>query len=685
MKKNFSFKAFFITAKAFVKKNVLSCLCLLLATLVAITGSISYSKYISTAPAGTHTPGAGSFTASASIDGISALSFTNTAFWGGTVEDDKIAMNALRSINFSVNNFSVVEGVEKVAEVRMKYNLSFSAPVNFVHKLAIQLFNEEDKPMLPQIVLMDFINAATHGHAFQTATSNDYNSTYHHDLTFQTSKINNDCTGVFDGTIHGEAVKVIVKLEEYTKKTHQLLHFRTWDTSAITSTTNPTVKDEGGKLLPPLQVKFTREIPFYKITISMSNMVLPASEKTTVKHTIRLAPTDTIEDDHLAGYFVKQSTINPNYYEPITSIYGPNDGGNSIDYIMQTVKEQSVSEYYTSEDAFNDAISETDLEQYQKKNHFNEHVVVSHNKNVMGNIHVYNKDEVGTFVDNSSSSMLELGSFIHEEREYIDHFSDHDVVGGYIYVKRLGTPGNYTWQLVTESEATSNGDGDQTKYFRIYVKYGELINKTEVKLTAGVLKTEMSSREDYVVKNVITTKVTDEETHDDILLHVTANELIRYTITENASGTLTLTRHLDIEEEGLIWYEKDGGDNWVKTTTQLTEPNLVIKPLVVKTQEYTNVNDEVVYQKSVTDYIIRELIRDTKQTDVEVEEVKTTIINGEGVPEDVYYTQSSPLAFFQTQTDPGGNNVDVQKIFLSQCYSKNYPFYVNVVFEQVLE
>ena len=43
-------KNFFSNAKVFIKKNALSCLCLLLATLVAITGSVSYSKYVSSSP-----------------------------------------------------------------------------------------------------------------------------------------------------------------------------------------------------------------------------------------------------------------------------------------------------------------------------------------------------------------------------------------------------------------------------------------------------------------------------------------------------------------------------------------------------------------------------------------------------------------------------------------------------------
>ena len=172
---------------AYVKQNFFACACFLLAGLVALTGSFSYSKYISSDPVN-NASGAGSFSASANIDGVSALSFTNTAFWGGTVDEDRIAMNALRSINFSVNNFNVVDGVEKVAEVKLQYSLSFSTPANFAEKLAVQLFDGTDKALLPQVVLRDLINATNHDHIFQTAESEDFNSVYHHDLTFTTSK-----------------------------------------------------------------------------------------------------------------------------------------------------------------------------------------------------------------------------------------------------------------------------------------------------------------------------------------------------------------------------------------------------------------------------------------------------------------------------------------------------------------
>jgi len=643
-----SLKKFF----EYVKKNFFACACFLLAGLVALTGSFSYSKYISSDPVN-DASGAGSFTASANIDGVSALSFTNTAFWGGTVDDDRIAMNALRTINFSVNNYNVVDGVEKVAEVKLQYSLSFSTPTNFAERLAIQLFDSDDKVMLPQVVLNDLILAATHKHVFQTATSDDFNSVYHHDLTFETSKVGNNYTAVFDGSIHDEPVKVVIKLEEYMRSTHQLLHFRTWDTSGITSAEKPTVNEEGGKLTPPLQVKFTRTIPFYRITISMSNMVLPAGEKATKKHSIRLAPTDTLKDDHLAGYFVEKVG---DEYLPVTSLYGPNNEGEVVNYELQTVKEVSFDEYYTDARAF----TEADKTPYQKKNNYGEHHVVEHDENLVGSVHYYTIGETGYFENNASTTFVELGSFAHEDRRFIDD--------SYVYLMRTVSGSNVQWTLLDE---VPTWDGTANKYYRLHVKFGEIITRAELKLTKGNLKSEIEEIKAFEVSDV---QINADGTHDDVTFNITSTNLLRYTLLENASGTYTVSQILDIEEEGLVYEVLKGNKNWGSTSETIHEPNLTIKPYVTTTN-YTNASNEVVIEQQGTEYIIKKLSRDISRVNVEVEDVRTTIINSEGEPQEIVYTQTNPLNLI------GDDNL--QKVYLSQCYSKNYPFYVNVVFEQV--
>lgn len=283
---------FFKRVCGFVKKNVVSCVCLLLATLVFVTGSVSYSKYLSSGGGGDFS-GIGSFSVSTNIDGVSALSFTNTAFWGGSASGDRIAMNALRSLKFSVNNFETdADGNKKVADVRTRYTLTFSAPAAFVDKLAIQVFSESDQPIMPQIVISDLKAAADSGKgSYDTSESDDFNGSDYTDLQFALSST----TDYYVATAGG----LTVTLEKFTKSVEQSLLFRMWDTSGVTSESNPTVSAETGKLQPPLTVTYTQETEFYRIGVYSESFVLPAGEEKTAVYTVRLAPTDSIIDEHL--------------------------------------------------------------------------------------------------------------------------------------------------------------------------------------------------------------------------------------------------------------------------------------------------------------------------------------------------------------------------------------------------
>ena len=324
-------KKFFSYAKVFIKKNAISCACLLLATLVAITGSVSYSKYISTAPI-TEGSGAGSFSASATIDGISAFSFTNTAFWGGTVEEDKIAMNALRSVDFHVRNYEYDgSGNKKIADVKMKYNLVFDAPKNFAERLAIQVFDEANKPLLPQIVLsylLDSVASSTTG-VFDTGKTPDYNASEIHDEVFDVVKSGD----TFTATMRDNEDTVII-VEDYFEDVHQRLDFRTWDCSALTNTINPSLNVEGGTLTPPLTVNYMEEnVEFYRIIIKMPQFILEPGAEREAHYSIRIAPTDTIQDGHLGGSFAQ---LIDGKYVPVKEIYG----GSSNDWYLGTIHEK---------------------------------------------------------------------------------------------------------------------------------------------------------------------------------------------------------------------------------------------------------------------------------------------------------------------------------------------------------
>ena len=651
------------SALPFIKKNIFSCLCLLLSALVALTGSISYSKYISTDNVNKK-PGAGSFSCSASIDGVSALSFTNTAFWGGTAADDKIAMNALRSINFSVNNWEVVNGEEKVTEVKTSYDLVFSAPKNFATKLAFQLFNEEEAPMLPQIVVADLIHSidtSSGVHYYDTESSLDYSSTPFQHIVLETSVSADGKTyfATYNGVLAGEQTEVYIRIEEYTAETHQLLHFRTWDTSALTSEGNKTVTEEGGKITPPLQVTYRNDVDFYRITISMSNLELPAGVKTTRKHSIHLSPTDTISDSHLGGSFVE---LVGSEYKPVTELYAPNPGDPLKDWTLQIVHEDHTDAYYEDEDYT------TPLEINDKQ------VIKEGSENVMGSVHVYHTGETGTLIHTDTTTVLNNAT-PEGEHDWVVSEDTPTTTNEQrvLYFNKLNN-----WDDVDQNEAENRNNYDDNKYYKVTFKIEKTIEKETV-IKQGTLTTNTVHNETFKVKSVEEDPLTG---YDKIVLEVTD----AYTITASVTGNLTnitktkYTITVDKIEERIRYYNVYF--YWGETTT-----NAAGFPDDKINTYFPSYQDSIIEQDTGTshtinfdpfpqaEYFIRTIDRTTSRTNIQIESVKWVTEGTDGVDVDEYFTEDNPFKLFDANS--------IQKRYLAQCYSKNYPFYVNVIFEQV--
>lgn len=286
-----------------IKQNIFSVICVLMAMAVFITGGISYSKYISSEPSGGKT-NIGNFTCVASIDGVSALSFTNTAFWGGSVADDRIAMNALRTLEFTVSNHETADGVHRVNHVKTGYTLAFSTPQNFGEKLALQLFDKGAKAIMPQIVIGDIL-ATKDGGTYDTANSEDYHADSFEDMRFIVRR---------SGTAGAETIRatcqdngITLTLEPYTCEVKQTLLFRLWDCSILTTKENPKADIEGGTLCPPLEITYTSEVLYYRIMISHPSFTMEAGVEETHKYSICIAPTSEISDVHLGGNLSEDS------------------------------------------------------------------------------------------------------------------------------------------------------------------------------------------------------------------------------------------------------------------------------------------------------------------------------------------------------------------------------------------
>ena len=296
------------------------------------------------------------FSYTAKVNNVSALSFTNTDFWGGD-ENSQIAMNALRSVDFTLSNYKEIgeNKVQLLSEVPMTYKLEFIAPQSFVQNLAIQLFDGAKNALLPQIVVADLMSKSNGG-TYDTSTSTNYNEVTTEEKTFT---INVD-EGVYTATTEDITVKIEPIVRENVEQT---VYFRTWDVSKITTQSNPTIttEQEGCVLESPLVVNYTvTAMPCYKIVIDMPQFTLPLGVATTHNYGIRLVTTKLIQDEHLGrvmvgatddslrevyqGQSVRTKRDESTYSQPFT-----------ITSVCRNVQENGsvVTKYYTAQDKLN--------------------------------------------------------------------------------------------------------------------------------------------------------------------------------------------------------------------------------------------------------------------------------------------------------------------------------------------
>lgn len=718
-------KKFFSNAKVFIKKNALSCLCLLLATLVAITGSVSYSKYISSSSI-TEGPGAGSFSASATIDGISALSFTNTAFWGGTVEEDKIAMNALRSVDFHVRNYEYDgSGNKKIADVKMKYNLVFDAPKNFAERLAIQVFDGANQPLLPQIVLsylIDSVASSTTG-VFDTGKTPDYNASEIHDEVFDVVKSGD----TFTATMRGNEDTVII-VEDYFEDVHQRLDFRTWDCSALTNTINPSLNVEGGTLTPPLTVNYMEEnVEFYRIIIKMPQFILEPGAEREAHYSIRIAPTDTIQDGHLGGSFAQ---LIDGKYVPVKEIYG----GSSNDWYLGTIHEKVNDKFYSDENLTvpikvngNDKVEETEY-------------------NIMGSRIIYNPGETLDTVAYTLQSKT--------QEDFNEAFGPVTKTVTGTKPEDLGLPTKAQWDTVT----TINEDMDSATpinwnaningrngYATINIGYS---NRRVYVYSFPCTKTYTQTGSYTVVKkrekrlSEIVTTTNDIEESGNVISVLDGEREIKIHLQRSTKTTVETDRTSQIETVTTVYnysrtvtlrgtfYKAFYNNNYRNSNTNDQRPtsnqNAVeyeVNPVTLRRNGGTyylrqpswndadtaqvgaatitdSSSSDPVYEEvttpnivnyaPVTEHVDRTITRSFNHTKIKIEKLIWDGVGANGFdPEDNEFTAANPLQLYLSQNVPNGSGgthtVDVQKIYLAQCFSKNYPFYVNVIFEQYLD
>lgn len=662
---------------AFFKRNFFPFVCLFLFFLVLLTGSFSYAKYISS-NSQSHGSDVGSFSVSASIDNVSGFSFTNTSFWSNTTDNNKIAMNALRTLKFSINNFKKDNNNNiKISDVKLKYDLTFSSPEIFARKFAFQVFDENDNPIIPQIVLEDLLTSES---IYNTTSSKDYNGTDTEDLEFSVLKNRSSYSAT--------SKDITITISEYEKTVSQTLLFRMWDTSSITTPSNPEVNNDGGEVVPPVEVTYTTKVKFYRISIKSDKFVLPAGKMETDKYSIKLAPTDVIPDDYLGGKIVDKVTdSNGNItYNKINEIYG---GDNKIWY-LQSLKEQRYDAYYDNPDFTGDPIKTTEPVE----------------TTVVGSATIYKEGATSPYTEKLDSESI-------GKQEVIE---TNEVKKSDIIWNDIKIPDSES-QKITKDNYNSNyyakAVREKNEYGTIF--YIHKLNATRtgtqtieyINTKKTITSTSKVSKETEVSENSVVQKVDDK--NENISLNITKKTVTKYTGNmkiETVTTTTTVTR--TITETGFIYrgyYLKSGNtlDYWgstgiendlkqklieineTATNEYLTENKFSIEKLNVEKESYSDVKSSPITETSTEnnvtesistnyEYFQRNIKRYYTYNDIKIEKVFWSKNDENNNTLKIEYDSNNKLNFY--------DNNGLQILYLSQCYSKSYPFFVNVMFEQ---
>ena len=601
-----------------IKRNIVPLISLSLAIVIAVSGFISYAKFITEKNSG-GSSSIGYFSYSASIDGVSALSFTNTSFWGESLDgggETLVAMNAIRTIDFSINNF---EG-DNVNAVRTGYSMTFTSPQLFSSSLAFQIIDDDGSSMLPQIVISDILSKTE----FSTADSVDYNGQIYigsvhdkngstvaadavngNDLYFRVSRSTvNDMTA-YTATASTPRGNVVISINPRMDMKEQTLNFRLWDISAIVAD-NPAFNAEGGQLLSPLTIVIEENIVYYDVTVTVPEFLLPAGVKTTNKHTMRIVPTTILDDTELGGLIVDKATG-----EAAETLY-------SGQQLMLQSTHENIKIY--SDAGKTNLLSEI-------------------NEPVFGSVKVYN---AGT-----SSTIMAVSPTVEETvKPDISNISSAYSNTGWSVTKdwyeesRTGTASNYTANMKRLEQRTL-----------VFVVY------------------EQTSVSDYtIVTEVLSASGIDANGNQSNISLKETTETIT-TVEKRPVGTVTV-----IQERELTRVDTYNGSTLVNGSVNTGDSYVLSEEESVYVPGDVTIEDHVSDPHVKTEY--KDILRHYEKVDITAKKVSYTPIKPDGTPGDTpVYTSSSPFSIYS-------GTPAKRKYYVSQSFSKSYPLSVNITFEQ---
>lgn len=656
----------------FVKKNKMSCICFLLAVLVTISGTFSFAKYIS-GDSISKRPGAATMHASSEITGVSALSFTNTDFWGDDGGEDDIAMNSLRSIDISVNNYELAaDGVTKnVSDVRMEYEIVFCAPVSFTENLAFQVLAEDGHPITTQMILGHFIESA-HNHESHTAEGkarfNGVDVDHDHVFTFES---NDDESLIICTTDYmlpeGGTAPLTIRLEKIVETLQQTLLFRAWDTSELNL---EKVETEMGDLLPPVRAVIETEVPMYKISIHLPTFVFEPGTEQTANYRITIAPTEVLADVHLgavmsptdsnikaiyAGLPVSFVTTTETYHYTTDSNYLTTSNWEYIDevHLIANPAVYTVGEVLDIRDLKPQILP-----------------VVEENITV-------NNLSTSQYNDNNTENISSLPTSTQ------GYYKD-----GYYYFERS----NNTFSTVTA--------GDTNNYYRIKIVDNatsgtKTTTKTFETTATGNVTTRIESKiAERRVENIAGDFVYISETKNITELSKVFKGNVGYTETE--TYTLydlnnNISNRDDVSDYYTIQQCRNGNWRSVSIVNASNSDNnsrintTTFNNLITALEGCINASSTGTEEKEITLNTAEATAttgyyRITRTLEpggtAELISVTQTQYPDGGDPYDVAFTEGNPLAFINTTTG-------YQVVCLSPCYAKDYPLTLRVVFSQI--
>ena len=619
-------KKSFKTLKLIARKYRMAAICFLLSLAIFTGGAVSYSRYV-TEGKFYERPGVGPFAISALVDDVSALTFTNMAFWGG-LEDIGVSMNSLRTVYLSVDNYETDEqGNRKISEVALEYSLLFASPVSFASKLAIQLSDISGTVLTPQIVLADLIKSADADDpvgTFETTQPKYNGKTYSgvdqngNTTSFITFDVTYDVnTGIYTASAKGHN-NLVITLEPFVMEDmKQTLYFRLWDVESQQTTQ---VVEEGGTLLPPLKVNYIDDIECYKISVSHDSFKFPAGTPTERDYTLTLAPTDALLDSYLGGYLMTE-----------------NNGVLSNATVIAPGKSLSLS---------------TVIEVIKASNKSDDEVTL------MG--HIPNH-KVGDVVENDLGRTVKETTYqnIYTATSAFTDSANPAQTSNTYYTKT----GN-NWRSSRESEGL----------YRI-TKQLLPVTKTTTSYDAMIRETVSS-----------TDKLTTVAVKDNNTLIEQSGLRTSSKVGEIMDAYKRDTVQVEYVEVTTYWKRSDRKSEWKETSASDfsgMRDSLRPKDLVAEHEHpvyYDAValtQDEISQLKTVNE--VKALLVNTTTTSEFTRVINYTSTVEDIIPVSLHSTDSSiPTDPFKTHLDNG-----IQKYYLATSYSKNYPFFVKILFRQI--